>query len=65
MFDGQVIGEANTDQDMKLNITREKRLTNMRQQNKEEKMRIPPARKLALEEALEYIEQNELVEVGS
>ena len=62
IYGGQVIGENNRAGDMVINVTREKKLTNMRASGSDEKMRIAPARKFSLEEALEYIQGDEYVE---
>lgn len=63
VYTGQVIGENNRSGDLVINVTKTKKLTNMRASGSEEKMRIAPAVKLTLEEALEYIQSDEYVEV--
>lgn len=63
VYTGQVIGENNRGGDLVINVTKTKKLTNMRASGSEEKMRIAPAVKLTLEEALEYIQSDEYVEV--
>jgi GTP-binding protein len=63
VYTGQVIGENNRGGDLVINVTKTKKLTNMRASGSEEKMRIAPAVKLTLEEALEYIQGDEYVEV--
>ena len=63
VYAGQVIGENNRGGDLVINVTKTKKLTNMRASGSEEKMRIAPALKLTLEEALEYIQGDEYVEV--
>lgn len=63
VYTGQVIGENNRGGDLVVNVTKTKKLTNMRASGSEEKMRIAPAIKLTLEEALEYIQGDEYVEV--
>jgi GTP-binding protein len=63
IYMGQVIGEHSRAGDMVVNVTKTKKLTNMRASGADEKMRIAPARKFSLEEALEYIQADELVEV--
>ncbi len=63
VYAGQVIGENNRGGDLVINVTKTKKLTNMRASGSEEKMRIAPAVKLTLEEALEYIQGDEYVEV--
>ncbi len=63
IYEGQVIGEHTRSGDLGLNITKTKKLTNMRATGTDEKMRIAPAVKFSLEEALEYIQEDEYVEV--
>lgn len=63
IYEGQVIGENTRSGDLGLNITKTKKLTNMRATGSDEKMRIAPAVKFSLEEALEYIQEDEYVEV--
>lgn len=63
IYSGQVIGENTRSGDIGLNITKTKKLTNMRATGTDEKMRIAPAIKFSLEEALEYIQEDEYVEV--
>jgi len=62
-YEGQVVGEFCRDKDLVVNPTRAKRLTNMRNTGGEENILLKPARKMTLEQALEYIEEDELVEV--
>jgi GTP-binding protein len=63
VYEGQVVGENNRSGDLVINITKTKKLTNMRATGSEEKMTIRPATKFSLEEALEYIQGDEYVEV--
>jgi GTP-binding protein len=63
IYSGQVIGENTRSGDIGLNITKTKKLTNMRATGTDEKMHIAPAIKFSLEEALEYIQEDEYVEV--
>ncbi|MBA3685247.1 MAG: translational GTPase TypA [Planctomycetes bacterium] len=63
LYEGQVVGENSKDQDMAVNLTKEKKLTNVRSSGADEAIRITPPRKMSLEEALEYIRNDELVEV--
>lgn len=63
VYDGQVIGEHSRAGDLVINVTKTKKLTNMRASGADEKMRIAPAIKFSLEEALEYIQSDEYVEV--
>jgi GTP-binding protein len=63
IYAGQVIGEHSRSGDLVINVTKTKKLTNMRASGSDEKMRISPAVKFSLEEALEYIQADEYVEV--
>ena len=63
IYSGQVVGEHTRSGDLGLNITKTKKLTNMRATGSDEKMKIAPAIKFSLEEALEYIQEDEYVEV--
>jgi GTP-binding protein len=60
---GQVIGENSRDGDMTVNVTKEKKLTNMRTSGSDEKAKLVPPIIFSLEEALEYIQGDEYVEV--
>ncbi|MBH1989244.1 MAG: translational GTPase TypA [Myxococcaceae bacterium] len=62
-YEGMIVGEHCRDNDIPVNITREKALTNMRAAGKDENIVLTPARKLTLEQAIDYIEDDELVEV--
>ena len=62
-YEGMVVGENSRDNDMVVNPIREKKLTNMRTTSADENIILQPARKMALEEALEYIAEDEYVEV--
>lgn len=63
IYAGQVIGEHSRSGDLVINVTKTKKLTNMRASGSDEKMRISPPVKFSLEEALEYIQADEYVEV--
>lgn len=63
VYEGQVIGEHTRDNDLVVNVTIGKKLTNMRASGADEKMRIAPPIKFTLEEAMEYINEDEYVEV--
>lgn len=63
IYAGQVIGEHTRPDDLSVNITKTKKLTNMRASGSDEKMRIAPAIKFSLEEAMEYIQEDEYVEL--
>ncbi|MEM0940942.1 MAG: translational GTPase TypA [Bacteroidota bacterium] len=63
VYAGQVIGEHSRDNDLVVNIQKGKKLTNMRASGSDNNVRIAPARRFSLEEALEYIQKDEYVEV--
>lgn len=63
VYMGQVIGENNREGDLVLNVTKSKRLTNMRASGSDDKARLIPPVVFTLEEALEYIQEDEYVEV--
>ena len=63
IYEGQVIGENSRGDDMVVNVTKTKKLTNVRSSGADDKAKIVPAIKFSLEEALEYIQKDEYVEV--
>lgn len=63
VYAGQVVGESSRHEDLTLNATKGKKLTNMRSSGADEKINIAPATKFSLEEAMEHIAADELVEV--
>ena len=63
IYEGQVIGENSRMDDMTVNVTKTKKLSNVRSAGADDKARIVPAIKFSLEEALEYIQKDEYVEV--
>ena len=63
VYEGEVIGEHSKDNDIVVNITKSKKLTNMRASGSDDKVRIAPPIIFSLEEALEYIKEDEYVEV--
>lgn len=63
VYEGQVVGEHCKDNDIPVNPTKAKQLTNMRTSSKDDAARVRPARLMSLEVCLEYIQQDELVEV--
>ncbi|MEX2179347.1 MAG: translational GTPase TypA [Gemmatimonadaceae bacterium] len=63
VYEGMIIGENARPGDMDVNPTREKKLTNMRSKSSDENIQLEPPRELTLEAALEYIEDDELIEV--
>ena len=62
-YEGQIIGESAKPGDMDVNAVREKKLTNMRTHSHDEAIRLTPPRRMALENALEFIGPDELIEV--
>ena len=63
VYEGMVVGRANDDKDVAINVVRAKKLTNMRAAGTDENVRLPPADDLSLERAIEFIDDDELVEV--
>ncbi|MCX6237517.1 MAG: translational GTPase TypA [Bacteroidia bacterium] len=63
IYEGQVVGESTREGDLAMNLTKSKKLTNMRASGSDDKVRLAPPIKFSLEEALEYIQKDEYVEV--
>ncbi len=63
VYEGMIVGENARAVDLDVNIVREKKLTNMRASTADEAMRLVPVKELSLEQALEFIADDELVEV--
>ena len=63
VYEGMIIGENARPADLDVNVTKEKKLTNMRSSTAEEAMRLVPPRLLNLEQAIEFINDDELVEI--
>ena len=63
VYEGMIVGENVRDNDLPVNPCREKKLTNMRASGSDENILLKPAKKMSLEAALEYIEDDELVEI--
>ncbi|MDT3696449.1 MAG: translational GTPase TypA [Ignavibacterium sp.] len=63
VYKGQIIGEHTKENDIEVNIQRGKKLTNMRASGADKAIKITPAVKFSLEEALEYVDDDEMVEV--
>lgn len=63
IYEGQVVGENSRPGDLVINLTKTKKLTNMRASGSDDKVRLIPPKKFTLEEALEYIQEDEFVEV--
>ncbi|NUR90491.1 MAG: translational GTPase TypA [Nonomuraea sp.] len=63
VYEGMIVGENSRSDDMDVNITKEKKLTNMRSSTSEETEKVIPPRQLSLEQALEFIREDECVEI--
>src|SRR5262249_18103093 len=63
VYEGMIIGENAKDNDLDVNVVREKKLTNMRASTADEAIRLVPFRQLNLEQAIEFIADDEYVEV--
>ncbi|MBV8580896.1 MAG: translational GTPase TypA [Candidatus Eremiobacteraeota bacterium] len=63
VYEGMIVGRANDDKDVAINVVRAKKLTNMRAAGTDENFKMPPAEEMSLERAIEFIEDDELVEV--
>jgi GTP-binding protein len=63
VYEGMVIGENARPSDMDVNVTKEKKQTNMRASSADEAIRLIPPRRLGLEQAIEFINDDELVEI--
>ena len=63
VYEGMIVGENSRADDMDVNITKEKKLTNIRSSTGEELERLVPPRRLSLEQALEFCREDECVEV--
>ena len=63
IYGGQVVGEHTRERDLNINICKTKKLTNVRAAGSDEKIILPPPVKMSLEEMLEYIREDEMVEV--
>ena len=63
VYEGMIIGEHSKDNDLGVNVCREKKLTNIRSAGKDDNVKLPPPHVMSLEESLEYLEDDELLEV--
>ena len=63
VYEGMIVGENSREADLDVNVTKEKKLTNMRAASADEAIRLVPLRDLSLEQSLEFINEEELVEV--
>ncbi len=63
VYDGMIVGENSRDADLEVNITKEKKLTNMRAASADSFEKLVPARRMSLEESIEFIREDELIEI--
>ncbi|MEW6053330.1 MAG: translational GTPase TypA [Nitrospirota bacterium] len=63
VYEGMIIGENSRENDLDVNVIKEKKLTNMRAANADEALQLIPARILSLEQAIDFIKEDELIEV--
>jgi GTP-binding protein len=63
VYEGMIVGRANDEYDVAVNVVREKKLTNMRAAGSDENVKLPPPEEQSLERAIEFIDDDELVEV--
>ena len=63
IYEGMIIGQHSRDNDLEVNALRGKQLTNIRTTSKDEAVKLTPAKVFTLEQAMAYIEEDELVEV--
>jgi GTP-binding protein len=63
VYEGMIVGENARDSDLNVNIVKEKKLTNMRASTADEAIRLVPPRLMNLEQAIEFVREDELVEV--
>ena len=63
VYDGMIVGEHAKENDLEVNITREKKLSNVRASGSDEAIRLVPVKKMTLERAMEWIKESELIEV--
>jgi GTP-binding protein len=63
VYEGMIVGENSRSDDLDVNVTKEKKLTNMRSSTAEQTVRLIPPRSMSLEQTLEFIRDDEVVEV--
>ena len=63
MYTGMVVGETPKDEDITVNVCKKKHVTNMRASGSDEALRLSPPKKMSLEQAMEYIKEDELLEI--
>jgi GTP-binding protein len=64
VYEGMIIGENSRDNDLDVNVTKEKKLTNVRASGADEALQLVPPRTMNLEQTMEFIREDELVEVA-
>ena len=63
VYEGMILGECNTGVDLVVNVVRGKKLSNMRASGSDDNIKLPPPRKLSLEQSLEFLNEDELAEI--
>ena len=63
VYEGMIIGECSRDSDLDVNPCKQKKLTNMRASGTDDQVKLPPAKKMELEQCMEWIRPDELIEV--
>jgi len=63
VYEGMIVGESTRSQDLPINVTKEKQLTNVRASGTDDNIQLPPCKAFTLEQAIDFIENDELVEV--
>jgi GTP-binding protein len=63
VYMGQIVGESTRQSDITVNVTKTKKLTNMRASGSDDKILLPPPVRFSLEEAMEYIASDEFIEI--
>ncbi|VAX29416.1 GTP-binding protein TypA/BipA, partial [hydrothermal vent metagenome] len=63
VYEGMIVGENSRENDMDVNITKEKKLTNMRASAADDTLQLVPPRQMSLEQAIEFIKEDEIVEI--
>jgi GTP-binding protein len=63
VYEGQVVGQHIREKDLEVNVCKKKHLTNMRNSTAEEGIRLEPPRQLSLDDAMEFLAEDELLEV--
>jgi GTP-binding protein len=63
VYEGMIVGEHNRPQDLDVNVTREKKLTNIRAAGRDENVILSPPQRPTIESALEFVDRDELIEI--